>query len=64
MKLAIVKGNLVSTQKDKNLIGQKLLIVHPTDLQGKKIGRKDVVAHTKTTTPKTQKTLGKVFISV
>ena len=44
MKLAKVKGNIVSTQKDKNLIGHKLLIVHPTDLQGNKIGKKDVVA--------------------
>ncbi len=44
MILAKVKGNLVSTQKDKNLVGQKLLIVHPIDLQGKKIGKKDVVA--------------------
>jgi carbon dioxide concentrating mechanism protein CcmL len=42
--LARVKGNLVSTQKDKNLVGQKLLIVHPIDLEGNKIGIKDVIA--------------------
>jgi microcompartment protein CcmK/EutM len=44
MLLAKVKGNLVSTQKNSNLVGYKLLIVHPIDLNSKYIGKKDVVA--------------------
>ena len=44
MLLAKVKGNLVSTQKNPNLVGFKLLIVHPIDLNDNYIGKKDVVA--------------------
>ncbi len=44
MTLAKVKGNVVSTQKNSNLKGQKLLIVHPIDLKNKYIGKKDVIA--------------------
>jgi len=44
LTLAKVKGNVVSTQKNSNLKGQKLLIVHPIDLKNKYIGKKDVVA--------------------
>ena len=44
MILAKVKGNIVSTQKNSNLKGQKLLIVHPIDLENNYIGKKDVVA--------------------
>lgn len=44
MLLAKVKGNLVSTQKNSNLVGHKLLIVHPIDLEYNYIGEKDVVA--------------------
>ncbi len=44
MILAKVKGNIVSTQKNSNLKGQKLLIVHPIDLENKYIGKKDVIA--------------------
>lgn len=44
MILAKVKGNLVSTQKNKNFIGQKLLIVHPIDLDFNIIGKKDIIA--------------------
>ncbi|MFC2094588.1 EutN/CcmL family microcompartment protein [Bacteroidota bacterium] len=44
MILAKVKGNIVSTQKNPNLKGQKLLIVHPIDLENNYIGKKDVVA--------------------
>ncbi len=44
MTLAKVKGNVVSTQKNSTLKGQKLLIVHPIDLENKYIGKKDVVA--------------------
>lgn len=36
-------GTLVSTQKNEHLRKEKLLIVHPVDLDGKLIG-KDVVA--------------------
>jgi microcompartment protein CcmK/EutM len=42
--LARVKGNIVSTQKNSYLVGHKLLIVHPIDLENKYIGKKDVVA--------------------
>lgn len=44
MTLAKVKGNIVSTQKNSNLKGQKLLIVHPIDLNNNYMGKKDVVA--------------------
>jgi len=44
MVLAKVKGNIVSTQKNSNLKGYKLLIVHPIDLENNYIGDKDVVA--------------------
>jgi len=44
LTLAKVKGNVVSTQKNSNLKGQKLLIVHPIDLKNKYIGKKDVIA--------------------
>jgi len=42
--LAKVKGNLVSTQKNSYLVGQKLLLVHPIDLDDNYIGKNDVVA--------------------
>jgi len=42
--LAKVKGNLVSTQKNSYLVGQKLLLVHPIDLKDSYIGKNDVVA--------------------
>ena len=44
MFLAKVKGNIVSTQKNKYLVGHKLLITHPIDLNGKLIGKNDVIA--------------------
>jgi microcompartment protein CcmK/EutM len=44
LTLAKVKGNVVSTQKNSNLKGHKLLIVHPIDLNNNYIGKKDVVA--------------------
>ena len=44
MILARVKGNIVSTQKNAQLVGHKLLIVHPIDLENNFIGKKDVVA--------------------
>jgi microcompartment protein CcmK/EutM len=42
--LAKVKGNLVSTQKNSYLVGQKLLLVHPIDLEDNYTGNNDVVA--------------------
>jgi carbon dioxide concentrating mechanism protein CcmL len=42
--LAKVKGNLVSTQKNSYLVGQKLLLVHPIDLNDNYISKNDVVA--------------------
>lgn len=44
MLLAKVKGNIVSTQKDKNLIGHKLMLIHQVDLEGNYIGKQDVIA--------------------
>jgi len=44
LTLARVKGNIVSTQKNSELTGYKLLIVHPVDLENNYIGGKDVVA--------------------
>ncbi len=44
MILAKVKGNIVATQKNSYLVGQKLLTIHPIDLNGKYLGEKDMVA--------------------
>lgn len=44
MLLAKVKGNVVSTHKDKELKGHKLLLIHPIDLDGNYIGDKDIIA--------------------
>lgn len=44
MVLAKVKGNVVSTHKNEHLNGNKLMIVHQIDLDGKFIGKQDVVA--------------------
>ncbi|MCL5029060.1 MAG: EutN/CcmL family microcompartment protein [Bacteroidetes bacterium] len=44
MLLAKVKGNIVSTQKNSNLVSHKLLIIHQIDLYGNYIGKKDVIA--------------------
>ena len=44
MFLAKIKGNIVSTPKNKFLIGHKLLIVHPIDYNGNLIGKKDFIA--------------------
>jgi len=42
--LAKVKGNVVSTHKNENLNGNKLMIVHQIDLDGNFMGQQDVVA--------------------
>lgn len=44
MFLAKVKGNVISTQKDVELSGHKLLLVQKVDLQGEYMGKKDVIA--------------------
>jgi len=42
--LAKVKGNVVSTQKNEHLKGNKLMVVHQIDLEGNFFGKQDVVA--------------------
>ncbi|GAB4291724.1 MAG: EutN/CcmL family microcompartment protein [Ignavibacteriaceae bacterium] len=44
MLLGKVKGNVVSTQKNQYLNGHKLLLVHPVDLDGNFMGKKDLIA--------------------
>ena len=44
MILSKVTGNLVSTQKDNKLVGQKLMLTRPVDLQGNILGKKDLIA--------------------
>ena len=44
MLLAKVKGNVVSTQKNLNLISHKLLVIQQIDLKGNFIGKKDIIA--------------------
>ncbi|MEW6508545.1 MAG: EutN/CcmL family microcompartment protein [Bacteroidota bacterium] len=44
MFLAKVKGNIISTQKNRFLIGHKLLLTQPVDFKGEFIGNKDVIA--------------------
>ena len=44
MFLAKVKGNLVATQKNDELKGHKLMLIHNVDLNGDFIGEKDAVA--------------------
>ncbi len=44
MFLAKVKGNVVSTQKNKYLTGHKLLIVQPIDLEGNYLDSKESIA--------------------
>jgi ethanolamine utilization protein EutN len=44
MMLCKVTGTIVSTQKNENLAGQKILIVHPVDLKYDLSGDKDMLA--------------------
>ena len=44
MLLAKVKGNIVSTQKNPNLISHKLMVVQQVDLKGNFMGDKDIIA--------------------
>ncbi|OGU66454.1 MAG: hypothetical protein A2279_06685 [Stygiobacter sp. RIFOXYA12_FULL_38_9] len=44
MFLAKIVGNLVSTPKNKHLIGHKLLLVHAINEKYELVGKKDVIA--------------------
>jgi len=44
MTLAKIKGNVVSTQKNKHLASHKLLVAHAIDLEGNFIGNEDMIA--------------------
>lgn len=44
MFLAKIKGNIVSTPKNKYLVGHKLMLVHAVDFNGKLKGKKDLIA--------------------
>ncbi len=44
MFLAKVSGNLVATQKDLNLVGHKLLVTRPINIDGDFISEKDVIS--------------------
>ncbi len=44
MFLARVKGNIVSTHKNRYLTGHKLLLTHQVDFNGQLIGNKDVIS--------------------
>lgn len=44
MFLAKVKGNIISTQKNKYLLGHKLLLTQPVDFKGNYLGNKDIIA--------------------
>ena len=44
MLLAKVRGNVISTQKNKYLKSHKLMIVRPIDFAGSYISEKDIVA--------------------
>lgn len=43
MILARVVGNVVATQKNKHLIGKKLLLIQPIDMEGKPAGAEVLV---------------------
>ncbi len=44
MFLARIKGNIVSTPKNKHLVGHKLLLVQQIDYEGRFVGKKDTIA--------------------
>ncbi|KRK47246.1 ethanolamine utilization protein EutN [Secundilactobacillus kimchicus] len=46
MYMAKVVGSVVSTQKDKSLIGRKLMIVQPVDADGQASRAQEVAADT------------------
>jgi len=44
MFLAKIKGNLVSSQKNYNLVKHKLLITHQIDIEGRLVSNKDIIS--------------------
>jgi microcompartment protein CcmK/EutM len=42
MYIAKVTGTVVSTRKDNNLVGKKILVVQPLDIKGKALGVAEV----------------------
>jgi microcompartment protein CcmK/EutM len=44
MFFAKVTGNIVSTAKNKFLVGHKLLLIHPTNSDGTLAGKRDFIA--------------------
>jgi len=46
MRIGIVTGMVVSTQKDSRLVGSKLLIIQQTDAYGNIIGKDEVAVDT------------------
>lgn len=46
MNIGLVIGRVTATRKDENLVGTKLLITHPIDLEGKLCGQPVVTVDT------------------
>lgn len=46
MNIGLVVGRLTATRKDENLVGTKLLITHPIDLDGNLCGQPIVTVDT------------------
>lgn len=46
MYMARVMGSVVATQKDRSLVGRKLMIVQPVDSEGKPTRSEEVAADT------------------
>jgi ethanolamine utilization protein EutN len=46
MNIGVVIGRIISTKKDENLTGTKLLITHPVDLEGRLSGQPIVTVDT------------------
>jgi microcompartment protein CcmK/EutM len=44
MQLCLVTGNVVATRKNERLREGKLLVVHPIDVRGRKVGTRDLLA--------------------
>ena len=46
MQIGLVKGNVVSTQKDSSLVGCKLLLIQHVDTGGNAVGKTEVAVDT------------------
>jgi len=44
MQLCVVTGTVVATRKSERFRPTKLLIVHPVDIDGRRIGERDMLA--------------------